>query len=159
MIVYDLSCPFAHQFEGWYESSESFEKLKEQGLIECPICKSQEIKRVPSAPFIGSSFSNKENSEERARQIETKGISLPTNNVAAKGDFMELLRQQIIQLINSNTEDVGKDFAQTAKKIHYHEIPDKNIRGIATVDELQELQEEGIEVLVIGGPESSEIQH
>lgn len=156
MIVYDLSCPFTHHFEGWYESSETFKKLKEQGLIECPICHSKEIKRLPSAPFIATSPS-KVTSTSSSSLSESSQHTL--NNIAAKGDFMEILRQQIVQLINTNTEDVGSLFAETAKKIHYQEIPEKNIRGIATVDELQELQEEGIEILIIGNTDSSEIQH
>jgi hypothetical protein len=156
MIVYDLSCPLAHHFEGWYESSDTFEKLKEQGLIECPTCHSKEINRLPSAPFIASSPSKDESITSKSQPESSQGV---TNSIAAKGDFMEILRQQIVQLINTNTEDVGSLFAETAKKIHYQEIPEKNIRGIATVDELQELQEEGIEILVIGNTDSSEVQH
>jgi hypothetical protein len=50
------------------------------------------------------------------------------------------------ELINK-TEDVGRDFAEEARKIHYQEAPERSIRGHATVDETAELREEGIEVV------------
>jgi hypothetical protein len=50
------------------------------------------------------------------------------------------------ELINK-TEDVGNDFAEEARKIHYQEAPERSIRGHATVDETAELREEGIEVV------------
>ncbi len=45
------------------------------------------------------------------------------------------------------TEDVGHDFAEEARKIHYREAPERSIRGHATADETAELREEGIEVV------------
>jgi hypothetical protein len=47
----------------------------------------------------------------------------------------------------NKTEDVGRDFAEEARKIHYQEAPERSIRGHATVDETAELREEGIEVV------------
>ncbi|HQT80869.1 MAG: hypothetical protein B7Z60_02450 [Ferrovum sp. 37-45-19] len=155
MIVYDLSCPYSHQFEGWYDSSESFEKLQSLGLLACPICQSQEINRIPSAPFIGSSITK--NTDSPAVK-ETPGQHTTTNNIAVQGD-LEQLRQQILRLINLSSEDVGSQFTEIAKKIHYQEIPQKNIRGTASLDELQELYEEGIEVMLIGNPGDSEVKH
>jgi hypothetical protein len=50
------------------------------------------------------------------------------------------------ELINK-TEDVGHDFAEEARKIHYQEAPERSIRGHATIDETAELREEGIDVV------------
>jgi hypothetical protein len=49
------------------------------------------------------------------------------------------------QLI-ANTTDVGDQFAQEARKIHYGETQERNIRGQASAEETRELIEEGIAV-------------
>ncbi|MDP8996119.1 MAG: DUF1178 family protein, partial [Pseudomonadota bacterium] len=44
------------------------------------------------------------------------------------------------------SEDVGSQFAEEARKIHYKEVEDRGIRGQATREEAIELIEEGINV-------------
>jgi hypothetical protein len=51
--------------------------------------------------------------------------------------------------IINKTEDVGDNFAEEARKIHYQEAPERSIRGQATSDETAELREEGIEVVAL----------
>ena len=55
--------------------------------------------------------------------------------------------QKLISAILSGSEDVGKEFASEARKIHYLEAPARSIRGQATSEEFESLREEGIEVL------------
>jgi hypothetical protein len=52
----------------------------------------------------------------------------------------------------ANTEDVGERFAEEARRIHYGESENRGIRGDATAEERQALQEEGIEVVAIPMP-------
>jgi hypothetical protein len=47
----------------------------------------------------------------------------------------------------ANTTDVGNQFAQEARKMHYGETQERGIRGQASADETRELMEEGIEVV------------
>lgn len=56
--------------------------------------------------------------------------------------------------IMANTEDVGSQFAQEARKIHYGEADERAIRGQATRDETLELLDEGIDVLPLVLPEA-----
>jgi hypothetical protein len=56
--------------------------------------------------------------------------------------------------IMANTEDVGSQFAQEARKMHYGEADERAIRGQATRDETLELLDEGIDVLPLVLPES-----
>jgi len=44
---------------------------------------------------------------------------------------------------------VGNDFAEEARKIHYGETDARGIYGEATIDEAQELVDEGIEVAAL----------
>ena len=48
MIVFDLSCSKGHVFEGWFESLDAFEEQSEKGLVSCPYCEDQDIRRVMS---------------------------------------------------------------------------------------------------------------
>ncbi|MFA6262698.1 MAG: DUF1178 family protein, partial [Bacteroidia bacterium] len=59
---------------------------------------------------------------------------------------------QAVRHMIANTEDVGERFAEEARRIHYGETANRGIRGEATPDERQALNEEGIEVMAIPVP-------
>ena len=56
--------------------------------------------------------------------------------------------------IVSQTEDVGPRFAEEARKIHYGETEERQIRGQVSLQETRELLEEGIPVLPLPIPEA-----
>ncbi len=59
---------------------------------------------------------------------------------------MQAAWAEVAQKVIANTEDVGSSFAEEARKIHYNEAPERNIRGVASADDAMALREEGIEV-------------
>ena len=61
---------------------------------------------------------------------------------------------KMVRHVVANTEDVGSQFADEARKMHYGETEQRNIRGQATPEETQELLEEGIQVMPLPLPES-----
>ena len=60
----------------------------------------------------------------------------------------------MVRHVMAHTEDVGSQFAEEARKIHYGEKAERNIRGQATREETEALIEEGIEVVALPIPES-----
>jgi hypothetical protein len=54
--------------------------------------------------------------------------------------------RQLTEMLLANCEDVGADFAEEARRIHYVEAPERSIRGEASAEEYEALLEEGIEV-------------
>ena len=56
--------------------------------------------------------------------------------------MLELMRQ-----IAAHTEDVGERFAEEVRRMHYKESDERAIRGVATRQEVEELSDEGIEVV------------
>jgi hypothetical protein len=56
--------------------------------------------------------------------------------------FVTGLRKHVLE----NAENVGKNFAEEARKIHYSEVEERPIYGDATVKEAIELVEEGVNV-------------
>ena len=132
MIIYDLACNQQHSFEGWFQSLAAYDSQREKGLISCPQCGSTEVHRIPSALHLASR-SNAPVASDEARPVA------PTTTVAAF--------QQLVSAIVAKCEDVGSDFAQEARKMHYLEAPLRSIRGTASDDDYEGLREEGIEVL------------
>lgn len=65
---------------------------------------------------------------------------------------MQALMQEMRALqskIRTECRDVGKDFAEEARKIHYGESEPEGIYGQATAEERGALDEEGIDVVDI----------
>ena len=56
---------------------------------------------------------------------------------------------QVLSSIIANTEDVGSEFADEARRIHYMDSPSRPIRGEATLEEFETLKDEGIEVMML----------
>ena len=135
MIVYNLTCDNRHAFEGWFASQTAFEKQHQGGKVECPVCASTIVTRLPSASYVNTSASKQE----------------AVHPVASGIDLSAQVRARILEYIRANSDDVGVDFAEQARKIFYQEIPQRNIRGVASGEEVMELREEGIDVVAIPG--------
>ncbi len=163
MKVYNLACPLDHRFEGWFASEEDCLAQQGNGMLACPICESTEITRMPSAPHIAKSASNKEavTSTELTvanPAVDSGGVSgaISGNVVALTGGDHSHLEAQVqaaflkgMRELMGRSEDVGSSFAEEARKIHYKESPERSIRGQTTLDEAEALREEGIEVMAM----------
>ncbi len=57
-----------------------------------------------------------------------------------------------VQHVMTHTDDVGTQFAEEARRMHYGEAEERPIRGQATADEAKALHEEGIEVQALPMP-------
>ena len=139
MIIFDLTCNSDHRFEGWFQSQENFDRQLEEGLISCPVCGSIDIRRVPSAVHLGKTVSTPDHTQSQSHPQNIQMVT-PHGEVLAA-------YQKLLSAIVSSCEDVGKAFADEARKIHYLEAPQRSIRGEASSEEYESLREEGIEVL------------
>ena len=59
---------------------------------------------------------------------------------------------QMVQHVMAHTEDVGAQFADEARKMHYGEAEERGIRGQVSAQETQALLEEGISVMPLPLP-------
>lgn len=142
MKVLNLRCANGHGFEGWFASGEDFMSQNGRGLIECPICADTVISRMPSAPRLNLSG---------AREPEPPAATVPKPQAPQPADLQAAYLQTVRHLI-ANTEDVGPNFAEAARRIHYGEEPQRGIRGQASAEEREALREEGIETLSLPIP-------
>ena len=136
MIVFDLICKDQHRFEGWFASGEDFASQKSSGLLACPVCGGAHVEKLPAA---------------KIRKQSEPAAPAPASAVqAGKAEQVDVSR--IIDYILAHSEDVGRSFAEEARKIHYQETPQRSIRGVATRIEAEELHEEGIPVFSLPIP-------
>lgn len=152
MKVYNLACDLDHHFEGWFASEADALEQQEQGLLRCPLCDSAEVSRLPSAPRIAK-HAGKEASEVANEVSEESGNAMVLSgqeHAKLQAQIQATVMKAMRELVNK-TEDVGDNFAEEARKIHYREAPERSIRGSATIDEAAELREEGIDVLALPG--------
>jgi hypothetical protein len=60
---------------------------------------------------------------------------------------------KMVRHVVANTEDVGSSFPEEARKMHYGEAEQRNIRGHATPEETEALIDEGIAVMPLPLPD------
>ena len=132
MVIYDLCCADGHKFEGWFKQPEDFNDQQESSLLTCPVCGSLDIKKLPTASHIKTGA---------ARSSANKSLKLEIHNDALLIEAMQNLRAHI----DKNFVNVGAQFSEEARKMHYGESEEKQIRGTATPDEVRALADEGID--------------
>jgi len=131
LIKYTLTCENAHTFEGWFSTSADFDRQVESGFLTCPVCNSASISKSLMAPSVST-----------ARKKEAKREMVMD---MARQEAMAKLKQAIAE-IKASAEDVGEKFPEEARKIHYGEADARGIIGQASLGEVRDLLEEGIEV-------------
>jgi hypothetical protein len=166
MKVLDLQCQHAHSFEGWFGSEDDFQSQLARGLVQCPLCGNAHITKKLSAPRLNLSGardvpdeSAKEmpaavspsrgvvTVEQGAQRTVDAGTQALVQDPEFQAAYLHMARK-----IMANTEDVGTQFAQEARKMHYGEAHERAIRGQATQDEALELLDEGIDVMALPLP-------
>jgi hypothetical protein len=134
MIVFDLKCAAqGHVFEGWFGSSEDYDRQSARGLVTCPICGDAEVGKAPMAPHVGA-----------------KGNQAPADPAAVKKALAEMADLQSRMLENSDF--VGDRFPDEARAIHLGEAEARAIHGRASRDEAKTLVDEGISVAPLPFP-------
>lgn len=137
MIVFDLICRDQHRFEGWFTSGEDFASQQSRGLLNCPVCGGAHVEKLPAAKI------RKQASE--AADAAPGGAVVPR-----QGEKPDISR--VLDYILTHSEDVGKSFAEEARKIYHREAPQRNIRGVASSSEAEELRDEGVPVFSLPIP-------
>ena len=125
MIRYDLKCENGHAFDSWFGSSADFDKLKTAGMVSCAICGDTSVEKAVMAP--------------RVSTTDDHPLSAPASPAE---QMVKELRSQI----EANADNVGKNFASEARKMHEGEVPARPIYGEAKLDEAKALIEDGIPV-------------
>lgn len=144
MKVLNLQCSQQHVFEGWFGSEEEFRGQLERGLVECPMCGDTGVAKLPSAPRLNLG----------AQPAPAPAAGGKADVVSMPGADMQRAWLKMVRHVMANTEDVGERFAEEARRIHYGESEDRDIRGQATPEQTEALLDEGIGVLPLPIPKA-----
>ena len=137
MIKYNLICKCGRSFESWFLSSSGYDSLCKKKLIKCIYCESLSVKKSVMAPNLPSK----------------------SNKISKKTKSEKNIKEQLLNFrkyIEKNYKNVGENFTQEARSIHYDKKTSQGIYGKATLEETSELLEEGIEVASIPWVDNSE---
>ena len=144
MILYQLRCRQAHDFEAWFLDSATFDRQAVSGDVTCPYCGSAKIAKAPMAPRLASGSSRGDEPREPA---EPAGRLVPgearATEVAAK--ILQAV-EGIREHVEETCDYVGDEFADEARRIKKGEAEERDIYGEATPSEAEELDDEGIQV-------------
>ncbi len=130
MIKYNLECECGYSFESWFSSSTEYESLIKKKLINCIQCNSTLVAKTLMAP----------------------NLSGKSNKIKKNNKFEKMVKKELVEFrkyIERNCKDVGENFPQEARSIHYDKNSSKGIYGKATREEAEELLEEGIDVATV----------
>jgi len=153
MIVYQLRCSNGHEFEAWFRDGATYDDQAKAGDVNCPHCGDAHVCKAVMAPNIAPSRSRAAGPPDEAETITPPlpPAALDTSDTRAEKRAREVA-EEILEAVGSirteieeNCEDVGDNFAEEAKRIHYGESEERGIYGSATDDEAEELTEEGVE--------------
>ena len=133
MIKYSLKCRNCLvEFESWFISSKEFERLKKLRFLNCESCGSLKIEKSLMSPNLAN----------------TKKKSIDHN--ATKFREIKKKLKDYQKFVKENFEFVGDNFTYEARSIQYNKKKGKKgIYGNASLKEVKELNEEGIETEMI----------
>lgn len=154
MIRYALICDRKHSFESWFQSSAAYDKQAKRGLVTCPVCNSAKVEKAIMAPSLGRAARSKGRSAIRAPEPVAADPAAPTAPAPAPEPVAMLspqereIRSKLKELrdhLTQNADNVGKQFPDVARKMHYGETEHRSIYGEASIEDAKALHEEGIE--------------
>jgi hypothetical protein len=145
MIVFDLTCDKKHVFEAWFKDSATFERQSKKRLVSCAVCGSTHVRKALMAPRISTGSNNQASEPITAEAPPAPRATLATDPMAAKAAELAAQLRELRKQIEKNSEYVGPQFAEAARKIHYGEAEKRSIYGEASENDARELAEEGVE--------------
>ncbi len=139
MIRYDLRCERGHKFESWFQSSAAYDSQRKRKLVNCPSCGSAKIEKAIMAPQLAGTRKR----DKAAAPEQTPATPLVMAQELELRAKLKELRDHVVK----NADNVGEQFPNEARKMHYGDVEHRPIYGEASADEARSLIDEGIEVM------------
>lgn len=157
MIKFTLRCNNDHEFEAWFGSSAEYDRQKEAGLVTCAICDDHHISKALMTPNLGAK-GNKAPAQPDTQNHSGSIQPAPSKSgyaggkpgvpeLAEKAAALMMQMRAIRKQVEDNFDNVGDDFADTARRIHSGEEESRGIYGNASHNDIEDLIDEGIEII------------
>ena len=168
MKKFALICENEHEFEGWFASSDAVLLQSKKRLIDCPYCGSVNVEKQLAAPNLSTPKTKGRQQADMAKLAGAEETPAPPTQVpaptqapalamqagaptgqaaAAYHSALRYAVQQLRKTIETDFTNVGANFAEKAREIHYGEAEEANIYGTCTKEETEELLDEGVEIM------------
>ena len=151
MIKYKLKCisrfcSNQKEFDGWFQSIEAYENQKLHKFINCPVCGSDKIVKSLTTPNLKIN-KNKilDNKNKQQKKLKNNGNFLSNEN----SDHISTLLRTLKKEIQKNSTYVGNEFVSQVRSMKDGKIKEKPIHGQGTTKEIQELRDDGIDIVNI----------
>ena len=151
MIKYQLKCKTSFcsnekEFDGWFKSIEAYENQKLQGLINCPICGSDNVVKSLTTPSLKINKNKTSDNKNKQHKNFKNNVNFLANE---NPDNISTLLRTLKKEVQKNSTFVGYEFVSQVRSMKEGKIKEKPIHGQATNKEIQELSDEGIDVVNI----------
>lgn len=153
MIRFSLRCDKSHRFDSWFGSGADFERLRAAGLISCAVCGCDKVEKDLMAPNIRARPSDAKAAAGRSGQdapgegAVEEGAARERPDLSAPASPAEQALAELRARIEARSENVGRDFAAEARRIHEGDAPSRPIIGEARPAEARALVDDGIPVV------------
>ena len=140
MIKYALICKNCKlEFESWFGSFKEFDRLKKMKLLNCQRCNSIKVEKSLMSPNLSNNKKITNHNQLKFQEVKQK-------------------LKEYKKFVKDNFDFVGENFAYEARSLHYNENKDKKkgIYGRASLQDVKELKEEGIETEMLPWIEDKE---
>ncbi len=145
MIKYTLKCSRGHIFESWFQSADAFDELRSRNLTSCIECGDTQIEKALMAPCVRTK------APVQSSDLAVAKESGPALHISPEEQAIAKMRAHI----EANSDNVGKDFAKTARDIYHGHAPARAIHGTADGAQARALIEDGVPILPLPfGPKS-----
>ena len=157
MIHYSLVCDAAHEFDGWFRDSATFDAQASSGVVVCPYCHSTKIAKAVMAPHVARNILPRAKRQPSCARRQDEGRqdsqeeSQPVALLDERHAQLRAMIRELRETLEASTEDVGERFPSEARKIQDGDAEPRPIRGRASLAEAKSLLEDGIEILPFPG--------
>jgi len=153
MIKYSLICKSQYcskqkNFDGWFQNIEAFQNQKSKGLILCPLCGSDDVIKSLTTPSFRLSKVKSTDTEVEQKEVDDKNLRKPVRS-NDKTQHISILLRAMKKEIKKNSEFVGDDFVKEVRSMKVDKTKERSVYGHGTKKEIEELKEEGVNVLNI----------
>jgi hypothetical protein len=129
MILYSLKCDKDHMFDSWFDNASAFDKLARANMLSCSVCGSPNVERAIMAPQVSTS-----------RTKSNGPLSAPLSPA-------EQAVADMRAKVESESTDVGTNFAAQARAMFDGETPTRSIFGEAKIEDAKALIDDGVPVV------------
>lgn len=143
MIRYALKCAEGHTFDSWFRNSAAYDALVREGQVTCAVCGSTDVTKSIMAPAVAASENAAPSVTDEERSVPAP---VPEAPLSAPASPAEAALRKLQEHIRQNSDYVGTDFADEARRIHVGESDERPIWGEASLQDAKDLHDDGIPV-------------